>query len=126
MSLKQYLFLLLIGAITSWSAFILVLFFLNPETTNALGFAFFYSSLFFALTISFALAGYLIRSLFKKVDSVSWKVNIAFRQGIFFAIVVCGSLLMLANKLFSWLNLLFLVLIMTMLEFFLINKKNNI
>lgn len=126
MSLKQYLFLLLIGAITSWSAFILVLFFINPETTSAWGFAFFYSSLFFALTISFALAGYLIRSLFKKVDSVSWKVNIAFRQGIFFAIVVCGSLLMLANKLFSWLNLLFLVLIMTMLEFFLINKKNNI
>lgn len=126
MSLKQYLILMIIGAATSWSAFILVLFLVNPETTNPGGFVFFYLSLFFALTISFALTGYFVRAVFKKVSSVSWQVNIAFRQGIFFAIVVCGALFMLANKLFSWLNLLFLVLIMTLLEFFLINKKNNI
>ena len=88
----------------------LVLFLVNPQTTNVFGFIFFYTSLFFALTLSFALGGYFIRTISKKSKSkfVSWKVNIAFRQGVFFAIVVCGALFLLSKGLFSWLNLILL------------------
>lgn len=128
MSLKQYLILMFIGAFTSWLAFFLVLFLVNPQTTNILGFIFFNLSLFFALSLSFALAGYFIRSITKKSKTslVSWQINIAFRQGIFFAIVVCGALFLSSQGLFSWLNLIFLILIMTSVEFFLISKNNNI
>lgn len=126
MSFKQYLTLMIIGAITSWAAFIFVLIFINPETTSGLGFALFYLCLFFALTISFALFGYFLRSLRRRANPLSWQVNTAFRQGTFFAFLVASSLFLLSHNLFSWLNLLLLIFILTFLEFFLISKKNNI
>lgn len=126
MSFRQYLILMIIGAVTAWVAFILAVLLINPETTNTLGFVFFYLSLFSGLTLTFALAGYYIRSLRKKENPLSWQVNTAFRQGIFFAIIVCGALFLMAENLFSWLNLFFLILIITSLEFFLINKKSNL
>jgi len=124
MTLKQYVILMLACAVCCWGAFILVLFLVNPETSNAFGFLLFYLSLFLALSISFALAGYFFRKLSPKAktDVVFWQIKVSFRQGMFFAIVVCGTLLLLSQSLFSWLNFILLILIMTGLEFFLISK----
>lgn len=126
MSLRQYLILTGIGVVTSWVAFSFVLIFINPETTNLFGFIFFYLSLFFALATTFGLVGFIIRSWRKNINPLSWQVKIAFRQGFFFAVIICAGLWMLANNLFSWLNIIILIITLTILEFLLINKKNNI
>lgn len=126
MSLRQYLILTGIGVVTSWVAFSFVLIFINPETTNLFGFIFFYLSLFFALAMTFGLVGFIIRSWRKNINPLSWQVKIAFRQGFFFAVIICAGLWMLANNLFSWLNIIILIITLTILEFLLINKKNNI
>jgi len=125
MSLRQYLILTGIGAITSWLAFILVIIFIDPETTNFIGFSFFYLSLLTAAILTFALAGFLIRYLRKKTNPISWQVKNSFRQGLFFAILICASLWLIANNLFSWINVIALLLILTIFEFFLY-KNNNL
>jgi hypothetical protein len=85
----------------------------------------FYLSLFLALTGTAALLGFIIRFAFLKQKLVFRIVAEAFRQSFLFASLFVISLLLLANNLFSWLNLLLLVLGLSVLEFFLISYQRK-
>lgn len=103
----------------------MVLFFINPKTTSSLGFALFYASSFFAIMGTLAILSYLVRLIFIRKDSKIEKVQISFRQAIFFAIVIVGSLFLQANKLMTWLNTLLLVALVTLVEFLILSLKKE-
>jgi hypothetical protein len=104
-----------------WTAWIIVLFMINPLVTNWIGFVMFYSSLFLALVGTAALTGFIIRFIALKQE-LAWRlVKEAFRQSFLFSMLIVISLILLSKDLFSWLNLLFLILGLSILEFFLIS-----
>ena len=88
MTTKQFVILMLICTIICWGSWLLVLSFINPETTGTFGFSLFYLSLFFALTGTLALLGYLFRWLFTRRYSKSEEATMSFRQALFFAVVI--------------------------------------
>lgn len=102
-----------------------MLFFINPQLTSVLGFALLYLSLFFALTGTLSLLGYLFRWLFTRKYSKSDEVTISFRQAVFFALVFTGSLFLQGNRLLTWVNALVLVALVTALEFLFVSLKRN-
>jgi len=104
-----------------WTTWFFVLFTINPLITNWIGLLMFYSSIFLALVGTAALAGFVVRFVALKQE-LAWRlVKEAFRQSFLFSILIVVSLVLLSKGLFSWLNLLFLVLGLSILEFFLIS-----
>ena len=96
-------------------AFILVLFFINPETIGTLGFLLFYLSLFFTITGVLSLLGFYARCIFTKKFQEFEQAQISFRQAVFFGIIVSLSLLLQSQQLLSWLNAVILVFLLTII-----------
>ena len=107
-----------------WSSWIYVLFTINPEKTNRIGFVLFYLSMFLAASGLAALIGFLFRFVLLKHELVFHSVSEAFRQSFLFAILIVVSFFLLSKNMFSWTNLLLLMVGLSVVEFFLISQKN--
>ncbi|OQA38747.1 MAG: hypothetical protein BWY51_00773 [Parcubacteria group bacterium ADurb.Bin316] len=126
MTLKQYILTMTVVTLFCWCAWFFILWTVNPEITNWIGFTLFYTSLFLALAGTAAVVGFIIRFIIFKEELVYRLVKEAFRQSFLFAALVIVSLILLAQDLFSWLNMLLLVIGLSALEFFILSwQKQN-
>ncbi|PIY78796.1 MAG: hypothetical protein COY82_00570 [Parcubacteria group bacterium CG_4_10_14_0_8_um_filter_35_7] len=125
MTLKSYLILMTISTFFCWLAWGVVLFFIDPTQAGFIGLLFFYLSLFLALTGTISLIGFFLRTLILKNEIVFRHVIISFRQAVFFSMVIVGSLFLESKDLFTWWNITFLVLFLTVLEFFFISQRRR-
>ncbi len=121
MTLRAYLILMIITTLICWVAFGFVLWTVNPEITNWIGFLLFYLSLFLALVGLSAIIGFLIRFVGLKRELAFHSVKEAFRQSFLFALLIVAVLFLLSKDLFTWLNLGLLIVGLSVLEFFLIS-----
>jgi hypothetical protein len=117
MSLKQYLFFIITGAVFSFFTLLIIVGSTNPLTTNTLGFILFYASLFLTLMGFAAVIGFWIRFIFLKKEIISGAVIASFRQSFFFAILLIASLFLMSKDLFDWLNISLLIFVLSSLEF---------
>ena len=125
MTLRAYLILMTSATIICWLAFGFILWTVNPEITNWVGFLLFYASLFVALIGTAAIIGFLIRFIWLKQELIFNSVKIAFRQSFLFAVLITIVLFLLSKDLFTWLNLILLVIGLSILEFFLISYNSR-
>ncbi len=123
MTLKKYLIIMAIMTLISWAIFAYVLLSINPEITNWLGFFLFYVSLFLSIIGTSALVGFLIRFVFLKKHIAFRLVKEAFRQSFLFAFLIVISLILLSQDLFTWLNIFFLIISLSVLEFFMLSYE---
>ncbi|MBI2484208.1 hypothetical protein HYV71_03435 [Candidatus Uhrbacteria bacterium] len=123
MSLIHYLVILSAGTLISWGAWYTVLVNVNPFQAGPFGFLLFYGSLTCALTGTFSLLGFLMRLAMMRDELLFQKVAISFRQGIFFAVLLDGILLLQGQRLLTWYNLLLLIIGLSVAELFLISRK---
>lgn len=114
-----------IATMICWSAFAYVIFTVNPVITNWIGFTLFYTSLFLAIIGTAAILGFVIRFVAMKKEIAFRLVNEAFRQSFLFAILLIVSLILLSQELFTWLNLFFLIIGLSVLEFFMLSYKSK-
>lgn len=112
-----------IATIVCWAGWYTVVLLVNPHQAGFFGLFLFYASLTLALTGTFAVIGFFIRLFLLKQEMVFQKVVIAFRQAIFFALLFIGMLLLQSGRLLTWYNGAFLIMGLTMLEFFVISKR---
>lgn len=106
-----------IGALICWMAWFFVLFSIDPQDAGIIGFAFFYLSLFLALTGTFSTMGFLVRKkIVKNEEAVFHHVKHTFRQGIFVSATVVIALLLLQEKLLTWWNGVLLIILFLVLE----------
>ncbi len=123
MTLRQYLLTMISSTVICWITFFFVILSVNPYTTNLVGFLLFYLSLFLSLVGSAAIIGFFVRFVRLKHELAFRSVSEAFRQSFLFATLIVVSLLLLSKNLFSWLNLILLIIGLSVLEFFLISYK---
>ncbi|MFH1661968.1 MAG: hypothetical protein ABIA02_02645 [Candidatus Falkowbacteria bacterium] len=123
MTLRSYLIVMSIATILCFSAFVFVLITINPEITNWVGFLLFYSSLFLTTAGVSAIVGFLIRFIALKRELAFHAVRSAFRQSFLFAFAVASILFLLSKDVFTWMNLILLIIGLSVLEFFLINYE---
>lgn len=121
MTLVTYLKTMGSLTVVCWLAWIYLLFAINPEATSWIGFLLFYVSLFLSLVGTAAIVGFLIRFVALHQVLAFRSVKEAFRQSFLFAILIVVSLLLLSQDLFTWLNLMFLIIGLSILEFFLLS-----
>lgn len=118
MTHSKYLTIIAVAGLLSWAAFVVVLNKLNPYESPFLALPFFFASLFFALTCTFAIAGFYFRVWLYKNEIFYGHINVSLRQGFLLSIIACGvTLFQLLSVLTWWTGLLF-VLAITMLELY--------
>ncbi len=123
MSLKKYLLSMAGLTLLSWGIFIFLMNSIDPKVTNWVGFVFFYFSLFLALSGTLALIGFIIRKKTMKEVLDFHIVNTSFRQAFLFSVLITATLFMLGEHLFSWINIIILIIILSITEYLLINKQ---
>ncbi|MFH1292106.1 MAG: hypothetical protein ABIH87_02820 [bacterium] len=117
MTLRQYLILMSIGTAMCWAIWILVIINIDPVETKYLGLAFFYASLFLALSGTVSVIGFLVRKKINKNDEIVFHhVRHTFRQGVLISSLILLSLAMLQYKLLNWLTGMLIVLLFLILE----------
>jgi len=126
MSVKYFLAFLILIIVVSGAAWLSVLFFINPES-GMKAVLLFYGSLFLFLTAILTIAGYGLRSLFKRssVHKNATEAQGAFRQAIFLSIIIILALSLQAQSLLNWFNSIVLVGAVTVVEFFIMTKENH-
>ena len=123
MTLRSYITIMSLASFLCWLSWIFVVFLVNPEKSDWIGFGLFYASLFLALVGTSALGGFIVRFILLKQE-LAWRlVKEAFRQSFLLALLVIICLHLLAQNLFTWLNLIFLIIGLTVLEFFMLSLK---
>ena len=125
MTLRSYLTTMIFTTIICWTIFFFVVWTVNPQASNSVGFLLFYISLFLALVGTAAIVGFLVRFVGLKRDLIFRSVKEAFRQSFLFAFLIVASLILLSHDLFSMLNLILLIMGISVLEYFLISNKTN-
>jgi hypothetical protein len=117
---------MIFATIVCWSAFAFVVFTVNPEITNWIGFLLFYLSLFLSSVGTSAIVGFVIRFVVLKQELIFRSVTEAFRQSFLFSFLIAASLFLLSKDLFSWINLILLIISLTVLEFFMLGYRKPI
>ena len=123
MSLAKYIIVMMAGTLLSFGSWVYVLFNINPQETNTLGFVFFYASLGLALIGFFSLVGFGLRKVVIRKEVDFRHVYISFRQAIFISFILVVVLLLQSQRLFTWLNAIFLVVTLVALELFIISRR---
>ncbi len=125
MSLRSYLIIMILTTLMCWVAFGVVVWTVNPEVTNWVGFLLFYLSLFLAIVGTAAIIGFVIRFIGLRREMVLNSVKTAFRQSFFFAFFIVAILFLLERDLFSWFNAGLLIVGLSVAEFFLLSYKKR-
>lgn len=125
MTLRVYLLLMTIATIIFWLALGLIVLNTDPRTAEQSALGLFYVILTFAVTGTGAILGFLIRFMALKQELIAHSVLIAFRQALLGAILVVGVLFLFSQRLFSWFNLVLLLLTLSALEFFLLSRESK-
>ncbi|MFH1233786.1 MAG: hypothetical protein V1649_04025 [Patescibacteria group bacterium] len=124
MSLTKYLITMFAGTFISFVAWVYILLNIDPTQTSILGFVFFYASLGLTLVGLFSLIGFGARKIFMKQELDFRHVYVSFRQAVFISFILIAVLLLQSYNLFSWLNIILLIIALTALDFFLVSKRS--
>ncbi len=118
----KVLYVISIATIISWLSWILVIMNLDPYTSTGMGLGLFFISLTLALIGTFTLILFFLKKLRNQNEVYIKHVMISLRQGILLSMstTICLSFLML-GLLRIW-NGLLIVIIITLLEFYLSGK----
>ena len=125
MTLRAYLTLMIFATLICAALFGVIVTVVDPLSTNWLGFALFYASLFLAVLGVAAIIGFVVRFVILRRHLAVRAVIISFRQAFLVAFLVIVALMLLANRLFSWLNIFLLIIGFSILEFFLLSLNND-
>lgn len=103
MTLRQYLCIMALATALCWTAWILVLFRVDPFEVNILGFAFFYTSLFLALLGTSSLIAFMLYHFFSRHDMPMFRVvEKSFRDGLSLSVIGVAILVLQSQ---GWLTL---------------------
>jgi len=126
MNLKQLLLIILVATIVCWLIWFWILFNIDPTLSSLYGLLIFYLSLFLSLIGTFFLISFSWRKIFSRASLEYKLVGTSFRQSIFLAFLVIGVLFLQSQNYLTLLNMVFLIVFVTIIEFFFIKTKRVI
>ncbi|MBT4857333.1 hypothetical protein HON52_04085 [Candidatus Uhrbacteria bacterium] len=116
MSVRHYILFLLYGTAISWCAWLITLFSIDPATASTIGQAAFHLTLFTAITGTVSSVSTMVRVRRKTQYKLEDLVKISLRQGLFIAILLELTLLLMHNSWLTWWSAILIILLIGLLE----------
>lgn len=123
MAHRNYLVVIGVAGLLAWVAWITVLYKFNPYESASIALAFFYLSLFIALSCTFTLAGYFFRLWLYKNEIFYIHINISLRQGVLLSLIAVSCLVLLMLKVLTWWSGTLLIVAAVLLELYFASKE---
>jgi hypothetical protein len=117
---RSPLTLTIVATLIAWFVWFLTIARLDPATAGAIGYTLFYLALFCAVGGSATIVGLFVR---RQHSDPSHTNRIAIRQGALTGLAVAVAVLLQSKGLLTWVNLLFLIIALTLLELFIISLR---
>lgn len=111
------------ATLVCWVSWLVVLYFINPTGAGFIGFSLFYLTLLIALIGTFSLIGFFGRVWFSKERVIFRHLGISTRQSMWFSFLLVGTLILQGTDYLKWWSVLFLIVLLTLLEFFFLSRK---
>jgi hypothetical protein len=121
---RNYLLVIAGAGLLAWVAFGTVIFKFNPYESTSIALAFFYMSLFIALSCTFTLVGYFFRMWLYKNEVFYLHINISLRQGILLSLIAVCCLVLLMLNVLTWWSGGLLISAAVLLEFYFASKED--
>ena len=102
MTLRAYVWGIRLVTLLSIAAFVLVLKFVDPDSTGIVGKVLFYASLFFTLSGILNLFLLWLRKKLMNSDTAASNIGLSFRQGNLLALFAIGLLIMQSFRVLVW------------------------
>jgi len=118
MTHHKYISFIALAGILSWVSWVVVIFKLDPYESMGLALAFFYSTLFIALTCTFTVFGFYFRVWLFKNEIFYKHITISLRQGVFLGLIAVTALVFQMLRVLNWWSGLLLVVVVVLLEFY--------
>jgi hypothetical protein len=130
MTLKRFVYVITSTTILSLVAWVVVLFYVDPDINGVIGLIVFYAALLIMLIGLFTLVGLGVRMTWftiNKQPPIAFKyIARTIRQSVWFSLAIIGSLMLLAARLFNWWSSLALLIALLVIEgFFLTRPTTN-
>ena len=125
MTLKQFILVMTFATALCWAGVFSIVFYINPFDAGAVMFMFFYITFFLSLVGIFSLMGLGVRAKINTTDPAFKLVIVSYRQAIFFASLIVGTLLLQSRRLLTWWNIIILFSSVIFLELFFISQKKD-
>lgn len=109
---------MLLASLFCWTAWGLILFYLDPQVSGLVGLLCFYLSLFFSLIGTFTLIGLALRIWFSHNEVIFAFVGVSFRQAILLSVVIIGCLLLQQFRVLNWWDGSLLAISIGLFEFY--------
>ena len=122
MTLRTYFLGMIISAILCFVSWILIVFYVDPETSGLIGVILFFLMLFFYLSGLFALLGFYLKRKFFKSKVEFGQIGTAFRQGILFSLIFTGMLMLQSLGMLFWWSAVLFIIGISLLELYFMNK----
>ena len=126
MTLRLYLSSMSLASFICWAIFLFILNVVDPFETSVFGFVAFYLSLSLALVGTTAIIGFVARFVWLKQRLAFRAVIEALRQSFLFTLFIIISLILSSKGLFDWVNLLLLIIILSIVEFFILGYSQEL
>jgi hypothetical protein len=126
MTHHRYISIIALAGLLAWVAWVVVINKLSPVETMGLALAFFYVTLFIALSCTFTVIGFYFRVWLFKNEIFYKHINIALRQGVFLGLIAIFALVFQMMRVLTWWSGFLLVIVFVLLEFYFSSKDSEI
>ena len=122
----RYILFILGYGVSAWIGWILVVTKLSPYETLGLSLAFFFITLFIALSSTFAVLGFYFRVWLFRNEIFYRHINVALRQGVFLSLIAVFCLIFQMMRVLTWWSGMLLILVAVLLEFYFSAKDSEL
>ena len=126
MTHHRYISIIALAGLLAWVAWTVVINKLSPMETMGLSLAFFYVTLFIALSCTFTVIGFYLRVWLFKNEIFYKHINIALRQGVFLGLIAILALVFQMMRVLTWWSGFLLVIVFVLLEFYFSSQDSEI
>ena len=123
MTLRSYLWVVKIVTLFSFSALILVVYFIDPEKTGWAGKIIFYLVIFFALSGLLNLILIKLRKIWGGKEAVILNIGLTSRQSLLLSLILVGLLFLQGLQILVWWMGLLLAACVFLAELYFLSKK---
>ena len=123
MTLKSYLWGMRLATLISVVAFVLIVIYVDPETTGAAGKILFYFILFFSLVGFLNLVLLKLRKRIINKETISKNMRLSFRQAVLLSVFFIGLLIMQSFQVLIWWDALLLFVGIFLAELYFLSKS---
>lgn len=118
MSIQRYLITMSLATVISAASWLLVLIFLDPETSGIIGLTLFFLSFFLMIFGLVSIVGFVARRLLQRREESFRLVAVSFRHAALLALLLTSSLFLQSQRVFTWWTAILLLIFLTLIEAF--------